>query len=123
MKCVREAFAKNFDKFELYVLRNVLVTPDNLLQLQDNYKNSRTKSIFTSNNTAEVVSSETGAIQLVKELEGLRQEIRIEIDKQRALHQAQAELDQQLQHVKSLASKLEFTTRFQETGSSGYTYV
>jgi hypothetical protein len=111
MEKVHRAFAKNFDKFELYILRNVFVAPEDIMEIQKRYQQEMEQ------NSADVEQwNDVDINELEIDLNVLRHEIHVSKQKQHALQMTQKELDQQLIGIEQLAVDLAFTKDIPESG-------
>ncbi|ETV92145.1 hypothetical protein H310_13398 [Aphanomyces invadans] len=104
MDAVRTAFVKNFDKFELYMLRNVFVAPDNIAEIQTaahahEHAQSTDSDQWNDANPADVEA----------ELHALRQEFFRATETQRSLLAAKNAVDQQVGDVHAFVADLSFT--------------
>ncbi|OQS05972.1 hypothetical protein THRCLA_01948 [Thraustotheca clavata] len=110
MKLVGQSFAKNFDKFELYIMRNVFVTPKTIAETQRKYQNEMDTSFNDAANwTEEDVHS------LENELHQLRQQIQTAAMKQQHLQNAHSAVEEQLSNVQQFCASLQFTDGISET--------
>ncbi|ETV74164.1 hypothetical protein, variant [Aphanomyces astaci] len=104
MDAVRTAFVKNFDKFELYMLRNVFVAPENIDEIRTAaHTHDREQSTDVD------LSNDANPDDVDAELHALRQDIYAATQKQAALLAAKSELDQQVSGIHQLAVDLRFT--------------
>ncbi|KDO31625.1 hypothetical protein SPRG_03545 [Saprolegnia parasitica CBS 223.65] len=110
MQLVSRSFTKNFDKFELYILRNVFVAPANIAEIQQKYQHEIDASFTDAAHWSE---ADVSALEL--ELHQLRQQIQTATLKQEQLHAAQVALDAQVANVDELCRSLQFTEGMSET--------
>ncbi|RHY30795.1 hypothetical protein DYB32_004031 [Aphanomyces invadans] len=112
MDAVRTAFVKNFDKFELYMLRNVFVAPDNIAEIQTaahahEHAQSTDSDQWNDANPADVEA----------ELHALRQEFFRATETQRSLLAAKNAVDQQVGDVHAFVADLSFTKDIPKKGT------
>ncbi|KAG9398339.1 hypothetical protein AC1031_014679 [Aphanomyces cochlioides] len=104
MDAVRTAFVKNFDKLELYVMRNVFVAPDNIAEIESKYQ---THQIAQRNNIDQRTDADPCEIE--NELDALRREIYIATQHHSALLATKKQIDDQLVSIQQLVTDLNFT--------------
>ncbi|KAH9190283.1 hypothetical protein AeNC1_007734 [Aphanomyces euteiches] len=104
MDAVRTTFVKNFDKLELYAMRNVFVAPDNIAEIESKYQ---THQIAQRNNIDERTDADPREIE--NELNALRREIYLSTQHHNALLATKKQLDDQLVSIQQLVTDLNFT--------------
>ncbi|KAF0714122.1 Aste57867_4037 [Aphanomyces stellatus] len=104
MDTVRSAFVKNFDKFELYIGRNVFVAPDNIAEMQ------QTLQAHQDAQEADLGQwQDADPVQVEVELHALRREIVAATHQHAALRTTKADLDHQIASINQLVVDLNFT--------------
>ncbi|RHY00985.1 hypothetical protein DYB36_012884 [Aphanomyces astaci] len=117
MDAVRTAFVKNFDKFELYMLRNVFVAPENIDEIR-----TAAHTHDRGQSTDVELSNDANPDDVDAELHALRQDIYAATQKQAALLTAKSELDQQVSGIHQLAVDLRFTQDIPKIGKNDHWY-
>ncbi|OQR93214.1 hypothetical protein ACHHYP_02787 [Achlya hypogyna] len=110
MQLVRRSFTKNFDKFELYIIRNVFVAPADIIETQQKYQ-AEVDASFTD--AAAWSAADVANLEL--ELHGLRQQIQAATLKQEQIQTAQRAVDAQVTNIEQLCTSLQFTEGMSET--------